>query len=262
MTPGAQQHGPRKLLDRGLRAVRRAGDWLGQRELPVLVALLLILVACWAFAEVADEALEGDARGFDEWALRVLRQADDPGRAIGPLWLTEMARDLTALGGMLVLSLFALVISGFLLLRRMTGAACLLLSAILGGVLLNMLLKYLFDRPRPDLVPHLMHVGSSSFPSGHSMLATTMFLTLGALLSRFVEQLRLRAYIMFVALMLSLLVGISRVFLGVHYPTDVLAGWVAGLAWAVACWLVAQTLQRRGLVERAADEPPVEETDA
>lgn len=236
-------------------AVRNAGHWLGQRELPVLIGLLVILLACWGFAEVADDALEGETRGFDEWAVRIFRQADDPGRALGPLWVTEVARDFTALGGMAVLTLLTLVISGFLMLRQMTAAAILLLISTVGGVVLNVLLKELFDRPRPDVVPHLMHAASSSFPSGHSMMSATVFLTLGVLLSRFVEQMPLRAYIMAVALMLTFCVGFSRVFLGVHYPTDVLAGWIAGLAWAVLCWLVASALQRKGLIERAAEEP-------
>jgi undecaprenyl-diphosphatase len=111
-------------------------------------------------------------------------------------------------------------------------------------------LKNWFDRPRPTVVPHLSIVSTSSFPSGHSTLAATIYLTLGALLGRFVRERRLRAYFLIVALVLSLLVGVSRVYMGVHYPTDVFAGWTAGLAWALICRLVARALQQRGAVEQ------------
>src|SRR5205085_9940078 len=106
-----------------------------------------------------------------------------------------------------------------------------------------------FDRPRPSVVPHLSHVMTSSFPSGHSLLSAVVYLTLGSLLARLVGPPRLKLYFLGVAVLLSFLVGLSRVYLGVHYPTDVLAGWAAGLTWAVLCWLLARYLQHRGAVE-------------
>lgn len=124
-----------------------------------------------------------------------------------------------------------------------------MLAAIIGGVVVSTLLKSLFDRPRPDLVPHLSHVYTSSFPSGHSMLSAIVYLTLGSLLAAVMPSRKLKVYVLAVAIIVTVVVGASRVYLGVHYPTDVLAGWLAGLVWALLCWLIARWLQRRGKVE-------------
>lgn len=230
--------------------VRWVMDWIGRHEASVLIATLAMILAIWGFVEIADEVIEGETRQFDEWAVRALRSGDDLATPVGPRWLGELGRDLTALGGVAVLTLVTASVVGFLWLRRMYGAMWLVLAATLGGLVMSTLLKNFFDRPRPTLVPHLSHVSASSFPSGHSMLSATVYLTLGALLARFVRERRLKAYFLMVAMMLTFLVGVSRVYMGVHYPTDVLAGWAAGLAWALVCWLVARYLQRRGAVER------------
>jgi undecaprenyl-diphosphatase len=222
----------------------------------VLLAVLLVIVGISAFVAIADEVREGDTLSFDEWAVRALRRRDDPAKPVGPGWLAEVGRDLTALGGVAVLTLLMLAVAGFLWLRRMSGALAVVLVAILGGLLVNGVLKSCFERPRPDVVPHLSKVYTSSFPSGHSMLAATVYLTLGALLARFAEGRALKAYFLLVALVLTFLVGISRVYMGVHYPTDVLAGWAAGLTWALLCWLAARFLQRRGIVESTATASP------
>lgn len=144
-------------------------------------------------------------------------------------------------------------VAGFLWLRRLYGAMWLVIISTLSGLAVSTALKMLFERERPSDVTHLSHVMTHSFPSGHSMLAAVVYLTLGALLGRIVEGWRFKAYFLFVAVVLTMLVGVSRVYLGVHYPTDVLAGWTAGLAWAVLCWLAARFLQRRGKVETTAD---------
>jgi undecaprenyl-diphosphatase len=232
--------------------VRRMLGWIGRHELGVLVSLAVAALAVWAFVELADEVREGSTQPFDEWALRALRRAEDPREPIGPAWLAEIGRDLTALGGVAVLLLLIAAVSGFLWLKRMYAAMLLVAGAALSGVALSLMLKGLFARPRPELVPHLSHVYTSSFPSGHSMLSATVFLTLGALLGQFVDSFVLRAYFLIVALILTALVGISRVYLGVHYPSDVCAGWAAGLAWALICTTAARLLQRRGIVEAPA----------
>ena len=233
--------------------LRRVISWIGGHELPVLIALLVSCLSVWAFVRVADAVSEGGTQQFDEWAIRSMRRADDPATPIGPRWMHEIGRDLTALGGIANLTLTVSAVLGFLWLRKMSGAAWLVLLATSSGLIVSMLLKHLFQRERPSIVPHLSIVSTSSFPSGHSMLSALVYLTLGALLARFVERRRLKAYFLLVALTLTLLVGVSRVYLGVHYPTDVLAGWSAGLAWALGCWLVAWYLQRRGAVEKTAE---------
>jgi undecaprenyl-diphosphatase len=153
------------------------------------------------------------------------------------------------LGGYPVLTLLVAAVVGYQLMARHYWAALLVLAATLGGLLLSNLLKGIYARPRPDLVPHLTYVSSPSFPSGHAMLSAIVYLTLGAMLARLVEGLWAKLYFVAIAIVLAVLVGISRVYLGVHYPTDVLAGWSAGLGWAVLCWLAARQLQRRGMVE-------------
>jgi undecaprenyl-diphosphatase len=228
-------------------------QWFGGLDLFLLLAVLVLVLGVWGFLELADEVTEGETQSLDEWVLRALRNPADLTDPVGPRWLEEVGRDLTALGGMTVLALVTAAVAGYLLSRRQYGALGLVLGATLGGLLLSALLKDLFDRPRPQLVPHLAYVTSASFPSGHSMLSAVVYLTLGALLARLVESVKLKLYFLGVALFVTLLVGLSRLYLGVHYPTDVLAGWTAGLAWAVLCWLVARYLQRRGTVERPAD---------
>jgi len=158
-------------------------------------------------------------------------------------------RDLTALGSNVVLLIVTGAVAGFLAARRQSHALALVVVSTAGGFFLAQALKLVFARPRPDLVPHLAVVYSSSFPSGHSMFSAVVYLTLGALLSQLVEERTLKAYFLGVACFLTFLVGLSRVYLGVHYPTDVLAGWAAGLAWALMCWMAASYLQRRGAVE-------------
>lgn len=225
-------------------------EWLGSHTGTLLVATLLVVVSAWAFIEIADEVKEGSTQRFDDWAVRSLRKPGDLNEPIGPKWVGEVARDLTGLGGVAVLSLVTAAVVGFLALREKYGAMWLMLIATAGGLAISSLLKHLYHRPRPDLVAHLSRVYTSSFPSGHSMLSATVYLTLGALLARFVRERRVKFYFVFVAMTLTVLVGVSRVFMGVHYPTDVLAGWAAGLTWALLCWIVATYLQRRGTVER------------
>jgi undecaprenyl-diphosphatase len=160
-----------------------------------------------------------------------------------------VGRDVTGLGGLSIVVLLIAATVGFLWLDRRRHMAVLLVIATISGVLMSLLLKGLFARPRPDVVPHLTNVQTSSFPSAHSMVSAVVYLTLGTLLAASVESRLLRVYALGVAVLLTLLVGASRVYLGVHYPTDVLAGWAAGLVWALLCWLIARRLQRRGDVE-------------
>jgi undecaprenyl-diphosphatase len=128
-------------------------------------------------------------------------------------------------------------------------SALLVAGSIALGTILSTILKLVFDRPRPDLVPHGMDVYTLSFPSSHAMMSALVYLTLGALLARTQKSVRLRIYLLVCAILLTFLIGVSRLYLGVHWPTDVLAGWAVGSCWALLSWLVARWLQRKGPVE-------------
>ncbi|MFT8246902.1 phosphatase PAP2 family protein [Roseomonas sp. BN140053] len=229
---------------------------LSARDFARLAGYLVVLAAILAFAGLAAEVAEGETLALDRAILLALRDPADLSDPLGPRWLEEVARDITGLGGHAILAGVTLAVVGFLFLTRKRGAAALVLGAVAGGMLLSSLLKVVFQRPRPDLVPHAVEVYTASFPSGHAMLSAATYLTLGALLFRVADGWRVRAYVLSLAILTTLLVGASRVYLGVHWPTDVLAGWCLGAAWALLCWLVALQLQRRGRVEPSDDQAP------
>jgi undecaprenyl-diphosphatase len=224
---------------------------LRNQDLVVLISMLGIVIGFWIFLGLANLVSAGATRDWDEWMVRAMRHPEDPALPRGPVWLPEAVRDITALGSTTVLTMVGLAAGCFLAIRRQHHALIFLLTAILGGLLLNWLLKGFFARPRPDFVPHLMLAMNPSFPSGHSLLSAVVYWTIGVLLARLVEPLKLKIYILGVAFAFSFLIGLSRIYLGVHYPSDVLAGWTVGLMWAIACWLAARELQRRGAIERA-----------
>ncbi len=222
---------------------------IGRAEWPILLASLTAAAAIWAFIELADEVVEGSTHALDRALLLAMRSETDPADPLGPAWLEEMMRDFTALGGVGVLTLLTAGAVGYLVLTDKWRAALAVALSVAGGILLSTLIKMGFDRPRPDLVSHGSHVYTASFPSGHSMMAAVVYLTLGALLARVRPHKRVKAYILSCAVVLTVLVGISRVYLGVHWPTDVLAGWAVGAAWALLCWVITVWLQSRGKVE-------------
>jgi undecaprenyl-diphosphatase len=215
-----------------------------KRETALLVALLAAALGVWAFLHIAEEMGEGDTRAFDTWVLLAMRTGDhhDP---IGPVWFEFAVRDVTALGGYAVLTLLTILAVGFLLTTRKYADAVLLLIAVIGGEILNETLKVGFARPRPDLVAHVVDVSSASFPSGHAMISAATYLTIGALLARVQERRAVKTYIHATAIILTLIIGVSRVYLGVHWPTDVLAGWCLGAAWSILCVTAAGWLERR-----------------
>lgn len=233
-------------------------DWLARRgllEAAVLLSFLALAGSTWVFVEIADEVREGQYQHYDDLVLRTLRSPADPALPRGPAWLLHVARDVTTLGGFTVIILITLGTVGFLALRRKWHTCLLVLASIVGGGLLSHLLKTFFARTRPAVVPHLVDVASLSFPSGHSMLGAITYLTLGALLARTTADRRIKIYCLGLAVTLVFLIGLTRLYLGVHYPTDVLAGWCAGIIWALLCALTARWLQRRGAVEKETPVP-------
>ena len=206
---------------------------------------LVISILIYAFAALTGEVMEGDTGAVDETILRALRQADDPSRPIGPAWLEVAMIDVTALGGPTVIFLVVGAVVGFLCLQTRYRTAMVIAAAAASGELVNQLLKQSFMRPRPSVVPHLRDVASASFPSGHAMESAIVYLTLGVILMRVAERRITKLYILAVAVTVTFLVGISRVYLGVHYPSDVLGGWICGFVWASICWLVEKRFETK-----------------
>jgi undecaprenyl-diphosphatase len=236
------------VTSRLVAGLRRIGGDEAVVAVVALGALVLLALVAW----LAEDTVPNEARGFDDAVLRALREPDNSSQLIGPAWLPDVARDITALGSRSVILLVALAVLGYLGLQRRWSQLCLVAVAAAGGGAASTVLKELVGRPRPSLPSPLAIAASPSFPSGHAMLAASVYLTLGVLLAGITRPRRIRAYVLAVATLLVVLVGVSRVYLGVHYPTDVLAGWLGGLAWALICWWFARALQRRGLLRAAA----------
>lgn len=206
----------------------------------LLLPLGLIAGLVWIFAELADEVLENETGAFDRAVLLWLRSPDDPNRTIGPPWLEDTFIDITTFGGTTATTLLTLLAVGYLLAAQRPRLAVLTGISIASGALFETGLKLLFNRARPDVVPHLVEVTTLSFPSGHAMLSAMTYLTLGAMLAQTQTSRRLKLYVLSAAIAMTLAVGTSRVVLGVHWPTDVLAGWLGGTAWALGFWLIAR----------------------
>lgn len=213
-------------------------------ERALVVATLLIIAGLWAFVGIYDEMAEGEVQQFDFWVSRLLRPGPNA-EPVGPHWMVTAAIDLTALGSTSVLVLLIALVAGYLMVIRRLPLLWLMLAASVLGSVLNLALKAIIGRDRPDHALHLVEVSHASFPSGHAMLSTTVYLVLGAVVAATRTRRRERAYILAAALLIAGIVGLTRVYLGVHYATDVLAGWSLGLCWAVLCLIVAYKLTRR-----------------
>jgi len=211
--------------------------------------VLIASLAAWGFVGVANRVFEGKSDAFDRSVLLLLRSPENSTDLLGPPWMEEMARDVTALGSLVVLTGLTVVSAAFLLLTRRRAIAAFLIATTSVGAIVSALLKIGFDRDRPDLVPHATRAFSKSFPSGHSAMSALVFLTLGALLCRIHHSRGVQTYFLGVACGVTLLVGVSRVYLGVHWPTDVVAGWAFGIAWAATSSLVFDAIRKPNSVE-------------
>jgi undecaprenyl-diphosphatase len=220
----------------------------------ILISYLIIVMIAAAFVALASVVSTGGTLAIDRLLIAGLRDPADSSLSIGPRWFRSLMLSMTAWGNIASLAVLTVIIAGYLLVVRKAATAAFLVSAVAGGELVSGLLKAMFNRSRPDVVAHLVEVQTTSFPSGHAMNSAVVFLTLGALLSRVHSQQRVRAYILTVAILLTLTIGFSRVYLGVHWPSDVLAGWMVGGVWATLCWMLARRLQRQKTLEPAS--PP------
>jgi len=232
-----------------------ARRWLRHNlEAGSVLILLALIAAIWIFFGVADEVIEGDATAIDEAILLAMRSPGDLSNPIGPPWLEEMGRDFSALGGTAVLGLLTLVVAGYLVFQNYIRTMVFLLVSVTGVLIVSSFAKHFFERPRPELVPHDSIVFTASFPSGHSMMSAVTYLTLAAIIARLEPRRRVKLYLLSVAVLLTFGVGISRVYLGVHWPSDVIAGWAAGAGWALLCLGIARWLERRGRIAPAEGE--------
>lgn len=218
------------------------GDSPERRSWPVEAEILLAVSAAaaglLAFLLIAGTVLNGGFRELDETLLVALRTPGDLADPLGPAWFEELMRDITALGSTGVLTLVVIAVAGFLALAGRGRRAVAVLLWTGAGTLVSHLSKLGFARPRPELVPHAAEVFTPSFPSGHAMLSAVIYLTLGALIAATQSDRHVKLYVLAFAVLLTFLVGSSRVYLGVHWPSDVLAGWSLGAAWGCLGWLV------------------------
>jgi undecaprenyl-diphosphatase len=221
------------------------------KELRLLGLLLAVTLLAWLAVLAAARIGSPRLHSLDNQILLALRHPDDPSIPIGPPWLLAAAREITALGSATVLILLIFSVVGYLWLEQRYGILTLVAVSSFGGMMLSWLLKGQFGRMRPSVVPHLVPVSSPSFPSGHSLLSAVVYLTLGVLLARATSDRRAKTYFIALAATITVLIGLSRIYLGVHYPSDVLGGWVVGLIWALLCGGVARELQRRRMIRPA-----------
>ncbi|HVV86548.1 MAG TPA: phosphatase PAP2 family protein [Kofleriaceae bacterium] len=231
--------------------------WLRAPELRLLAILAVVVGLVLAFVALGSEVREGETLGFDRAILLFFRHT--PSNPVGSHGVEAAAVHLSALGSSAVTTLVALIAVAFLALAGRRRYALLVGACAIGAGLWTTLLKHVYARPRPDFVTQIDPAGGQSFPSGHSTIAAALYLTLAVMIARTLPQQRLRVFVVATGALLALLIGLTRVYLGVHYPTDVLAGWTIGLAWALACGLLARWLGGRGKVEAAGpagDTPP------
>mgnify|MGYP001314958693 CR=1 FL=1 len=218
---------------------------LGRLETRTLIVLLALVGAPWLFLSVADEVSEGETEALDRALLLALRTPGQPSDPLGPRWLEESVRDVTALGGFTLLTILTIAATLLLLFRKRRREALIFAATVILAQLSNSLLKDLYGRPRPDLVAHGSYVYSHSFPSGHSAMAAAVFLVLATVFASVEPRRRTKALIYGMAIVTVIGVGVSRIYLGVHWPTDVLGGWCLGVSWALVAWLLLAFTRRR-----------------
>lgn len=198
--------------------------------------------------------VRGQPFAFDRAIMLAMREPEDMRIPEGPLWLKQAMLDITALGGETVLVLVMIATAGFLALGRRWLTLGLVLGGTISGSMLVAVFKDLVGRARPALIDHLVDVWSASFPSGHAANSATVYLTIALILMQIVERGAARLYLVGIAALLVGAIGLSRVYLGVHFPSDVIAGWSFGTLWALGWWWIGAWARVRRA--RARPAPP------
>lgn len=236
------------------RAVRLY-QWLGRQNVLSLAGLSIAALLGLGFFHIADEMAEGETHGLDRAVLLALRTPGDPANPIGGRFFQETMIELTSFGDNSVLFVVTGAVAAYLFLAGKRRLALLALGASISGALLTVIIKGFFDRPRPEFVAHIVDATTASFPSGHATMSAVVYLTLGGILAASQKERRLKAFVLGFAIVLTLVVGFTRLYLGVHYPTDVLAGWALGAAWAIG-WMVATFALFRSRAASPASSDP------
>lgn len=187
----------------------------------------------------------GHQFAFDRAIMLALRTPGDLATPVGPAWLKQVMIDVTALGGETVLTLVVVIAVGYLLAARHLLTAALVFGGTVSGSIAAKLGKGFVGRERPALVDHLVEVSSASFPSGHATNSAIIYLTIALTVMQIVPSRAARSFLFAATIAVVLTIGASRVYLGVHWPSDVLAGWSAGALWALAWWALGSWLRLR-----------------
>lgn len=216
-------------------------DWRHAPEIRVIGGLLLLSLLFLGALIVGSRALMGDAKIFDWAIVLALRNPLNITDPLGPDWFESITVDLGYLGSVTVVGAIALAAMGYLLLVRRRDLAILILAAVSGTALVTTVLKFAVARPGINLAMMRFDTSTFSFPSGHAALSAALYLTLAALVARAQSQQVMKYYVLGLACALTLIIGASRVFNTVHFPTDVLAGWSVGAAWTLICLFAIST---------------------
>jgi membrane-associated phospholipid phosphatase len=211
----------------------------------LLISAAALAIAILLVGAVGASIDHGWQFGVERQIMLWTRHGTMHGAAIGPAWLKAAMIDITALGGVTVLTLVTVIVALFLALRQLWLTMLLGLGGTISGAIAVAVAKSLVARPRPDLVDHLVQVSSASFPSGHATSSAIVYLTLAALVMQIVPGRVVRGYIIVVAALIVGAIGCSRVYLGVHWPSDVLIGWSFGALWALMWWGIGASIRIR-----------------
>ncbi len=218
---------------------KRFIDFLAGHGAGMLAAMLLMILGTLAFIAITNYVSSGRANHFDRRVITYFRDHHGPGI------VEDIATDITAMGGPGCWLLVTAMISGYLVVEHRYYTAAWLVATVTSGAVLTIFLKGTIDRVPPGNMHETNPIHYyPSFPSGHSMMSAMVYLTLGVILAQLANRRRTKAYILVMAGLIVFLVGVSRVYLRIHWPTDVLAGWAAGIVWALLCWVVTERLRQ------------------